>query len=177
MPSCFPHVMPRTQPALFRISTRGWNLFWVRLYLAELTLQVWQTIVTSWLNTFHHFKSVNKCHKVIQSSQTFLSFLQTRWAIRHPLQQQPSLLHKDPEQTLGQRFCSGGRKKKARKDWVKWPWTSINRAAAVKCCKLHSESCGHLSRMWNSVVPLPWLCVYLSEKQTSMKLTEDWISN
>lgn len=35
-------------------------------------MQVRQAILTSWLNTFHHFKSVSKCHEVMQSSQTFL---------------------------------------------------------------------------------------------------------
>lgn len=143
---------------------------------------VWQTILTSWLNTFHHFKSVNKCHKVTQSSQTFLpellSFLQTGWAIRHELQRQPSQ-RLSAEQTLGQHFCSEGRKKRARQDWVKWPWMSINRAAAVKCCKFHSESCGYLSRMWNSVVPfLGFVSSWgQSKDQTSIYLTEDWISN
>lgn len=27
-----------------------------------------QAVLTSWLNTFHHFKSVSKCHEVTQSS-------------------------------------------------------------------------------------------------------------
>lgn len=87
VPSCFPHVLPRTQRALYVFPLVPETYFWVFLYFKELTMRVWQTILTSWLNTFHHFKSVNKSHKVIQSSQTFLpellSFLQTGWAMRH----------------------------------------------------------------------------------------------
>lgn len=176
MLSCFPYVLPS---AFFLCMYANWLKSILSLYGAD------GASLTSCLNTFHHFKSVNKCHKVTRSSQTSLPELLWRFADGVNYQTLtastalPASQRLSAEQTPGQRSSSEGIKKKARQDWVKWPWMSVNRAAAVKCCTFHSESCGYLSRMWNSVVPLLGFVSIWGQrkKQTSMNLTEDWISN
>lgn len=76
-------------------------------------MQVRQAILTSWLNTFHHFKSVSKCHKVTQSSQTFLRscrFCRQSQLSDTDCSRSPPKSSELNKQHRGQRVSSGVRK-------------------------------------------------------------------
>lgn len=136
------------------------NLFWVSLYFKELTIWVWQTILTSCLNTFHHFKSVNKCHKVIQSSQTSdrVSYQTQTAATAFPETQKTQ-----PWTNAGLALQFWRRKGTAQLSEV-----TMNEHQQSSCFKVPQIS---QRVMWifkkdvEFSVPFSWLCVYLRPAQ------------
>ena len=132
MPSCFPYVLPRTQPAFFMYYA-NWLKSILSLYGAD------SASLTCCLNTFHHFKSVNKCHKVTRSSQTFLPELLSWFADGVNSQTLtastalPASQRLSAEQTPGQRSSSEGIKKKARQDRSE---VTMNEHQQSSCCKV-----------------------------------------
>ena len=148
MPSCFPYVLPRTCPSMY---------FHSPLQGADDASAIDNPdILVKYFPSLWVCQQVSQGHAILSDFPAWASCRRCRQGERSDANCSDSpagftkILNKHGANASA---LKAKMKKRHGGIWVKWPWMSINRAAAVKCCKFHSESCGYLSRMWNSVVP------------------------